>query len=607
MLSNFIVKKKRNGQKASNCTVKKYGKSEKTYILYRRGVQYVRSWALICTYQMKCRFTFVIQFNKIAVQAMITVPYAYHTQAIQRWLRTIGVNIPISAIDFTLENHPEWPSLLCVSDALNSWKIPNAAAKDAEKKPEQLSTPFLAVTQHPERPFAIVTQVRDKEVTLYQDNYKEATIKSKESFLQQWTGVYMLAEPNAQSGLQPAQDAYKNGQWHKIITGITAIALLCLMGYHFMPHIWNAVSFTTGLGVAILFVLYIAGLGISSLLLWHEIDKGNPILQKVCTGIAKTNCNAILNSKASKLLPWLSWSEVGFIYFAGGALLLAMPAYAPWSIAFLAIISVPAVAYPVFSIYYQWRVVKQWCALCLAIQIVLLLQIATSLLFLFPPDFTFIHFAFLLPLLIAFGLPGLLWYTLKPLLQRLYTAKQERRAYHRLKFNPDVFEALLKKQKAIQTSVEGMGIHLGDIQAQNTLVKVCNPYCGPCSKAHPKMEKILRTHPEKVNGKIIFMVPNEQENKLYKTAIHLTALASYAPSIIEEALDTWYHDEKKEYEMFADKYPLNGEIEKEKANMDNMITWCKENTISYTPTIFFNGHELPSAYDLEDVQYFLQK
>ena len=538
---------------------------------------------------------------------MISVPYAYHTQAINRWLTLLGIKVPTAAIDTTLENHPEWPSLLCVSDALNGWKIPNAAAKDEDRRPEQIPTPFLAVTHHPERPFTIVTQVLEKEVTLYQDNYNKANTKSKESFLQQWTGVYMLAEPDAESGLQPGQDDYKKTQGQKIITGITAFATLCLLGYHFMPHVWYVNSFAKGFGSTMLFILYIAGIGISSLLLWHEIDKGNPILQKVCTGIAKTNCNAILDSKASKLLPWLSWSEVGFLYFAGGTLLLAMPGYASWALDYLAIISVPSIVYPIFSIYYQWRVVKQWCVLCLVIQVILLLQFASFLLFLFPPDFSFIHFTGILPLLIAYGLPALLWYNLKPLLQRLYTAKQERRAYHRLKFNPDVFEALLKKQKAIQTTTQGMGIHLGDLHAPNTLVKVCNPYCGPCSVAHPKMETLLRAHTEKVNGRIIFMVPNEKENQLYKTAIHLTALASHSPSIIEEALDNWYHTEKKDYALFAAKYPLNGEIEKEKGNMDNMAAWCKENKISYTPTIFFNGHELPMEYDLEDLPYFLQE
>ncbi len=90
-------------------------------------------------------------------------------------------------------------------------------------------------------------------------------------------------------------------------------------------------------------------------------------------------------------------------------------------------------------------------------------------------------------------------------------------------------------------------------------------------------------------------------------AIDLTARSIHSPLIIKEALDNWYLTEKKDYDIFSASYPLNGEIDKEKANMDNMITWCREKKISYTPTIFFNGHELPKEYDLEDIQYFLQE
>jgi uncharacterized membrane protein len=515
--------------------------------------------------------------------------------------------MPAAAIDTTLENHPEYPSLLCVNDALNGWKIPNAAAKDEDKKPEQLTVPFLAVTHHPERPFAIVTQVQENEVTLFQENYNKPTRVPKESFLQQWSGVYMLAEPGVESGLQPGQTDYKKGKVQKVITILTAISMLCLLGYSFLPHVMDAISFPTGFGIALIFILYIAGIGISGLLLWHEIDKGNPILQKVCTGIAKTNCNAILDSKASKILPWLSWSEVGFLYFAGGTLLLAMPGYAPWALDYLAFISIPSIIYPVFSIYYQWRVVKQWCALCLGVQAILLLQFATSLLWVFPSDFSFVNMAAILTLVIAYGLPALLWYTLKPLLQRLYTAKQERRAYHRLKFNPDVFEALLKKQKSIQTSTHEMGIHLGDVHAPNTLVKVCNPYCGPCSKAHPKIEKLLHLHKQNLRVQVMFMVPDAPEGRIHQTASHLLAVAQKQPEVIAAALDDWYLPEKKDYITFAAKYPLNGEVKQQQMHITAMTDWCKANTIAYTPTIFFNGHELPNDYDLEDLGYFLQE
>lgn len=539
---------------------------------------------------------------------MITVPYAYHTQAIKRWLTLLGIKVPTAAIDTTLENHPEWPSLLCVSDALHGWKIPHAAAKDESLQPEQIPTPFLAVTHHPERPFAIVTKVAENEVEVFQENYKRAISVKKDAFFQQWTGVYMLAEPTGDSGLQAGQTDYKKTQDQKTITVIAAIAILALLGFCFVPHVWNAPSLATQIGAAILFVLYIAGIGISSLLLWHEIDKGNPLLQKVCTGIAKTNCNAILNSKASKLLPWLSWSEVGFFYFAGGTLLLAMSGNAPWAIEYLAVISISALVYPVFSIYYQWRVAKQWCALCLAIQAILLLQFVAALVLVFPTDFSFVNIGAFLPLTIAYGMPALLWYTMKPLLQRLYTAKQERRAYHRLKFNPDVFDALLKKQKAMQTSTNGMGIQLGAVDAPNMLVKVCNPYCGPCIQAHPKIEKLLEEN-ENINVKIIFMAPDYPGELVHKTISHILATTKIVKDSqkINQVLDDWYLAEKKDYNVFAEKYPLNGEIEKTSTLVSDMNLWCINNNIDYTPTIFFNGHELPKEYDIEDVQYFLRE
>lgn len=44
----------------------------------------------------------------------------------------------------------------------------------------------------------------------------------------------------------------------------------------------------------------------SVLLLWHEIDKNNPLLRQICSGGKKVNCDAVLSSKASKVFGWLN-------------------------------------------------------------------------------------------------------------------------------------------------------------------------------------------------------------------------------------------------------------------------------------------------------------
>ncbi len=38
---------------------------------------------------------------------------------------------------------------------------------------------------------------------------------------------------------------------------------------------------------------------------------------------------------------------------------------------------------------------------------------------------------------------------------------------------------------------------------------------------------------------------------------------------------------------------------------DNMKHWCDEVDIQFIPTIFFNGFQLPGAYSIGDLKYFL--
>ncbi len=72
-------------------------------------------------------------------------------------------------------------------------------------------------------------------------------------------------------------------------------------------------------------------------------------------------------------------------------------------------------------------------------------------------------------------------------------------------------------------------------------------------------------------------------------------------------LDDWYLAETKDYKRFAAKYPMNGELLKQGNKIEAMDKWCKAVGISFTPTIFINGYQLPDAYNIEDLQYFLSE
>lgn len=73
----------------------------------------------------------------------------------------------------------------------------------------------------------------------------------------------------------------------------------------------------------------------------------------------------------------------------------------------------------------------------------------------------------------------------------------------------------------------------------------------------------------------------------------------------KKSLDDWYLPEKKDYELFAAKYRMNGELMEQGNKIEAMERWCKTMDIQATPTIFINGYQLPDANSIEDLQYFL--
>ncbi|HEU5164581.1 MAG TPA: thioredoxin domain-containing protein, partial [Chitinophagaceae bacterium] len=142
--------------------------------------------------------------------------------------------------------------------------------------------------------------------------------------------------------------------------------------------------------------------------------------------------------------------------------------------------------------------------------------------------------------------------------------------------------------------------------AENTLIKVCNPYCGPCAKAHPVIDKLLEEN-DNLKVQILFTATDDEKDSAAKPVKHLMALYEKNGRVIQEALDDWYLPDRKDYDAFAEKYILNGELEKQEKKLRSMKTWCDEVKIEFTPTFFINGYQLPKQYNIEELKYFLGK
>lgn len=533
--------------------------------------------------------------------------YEPNVKAVIVFLKLLGVKVTNTSVDETLQNHPDYPGLLSISDSLRRWNVPNAALKIPPSQIDQLETPFIAYVNVHSQPVSIVTSVNKTTITYLSKNYKNAILESREAFLNKCTGIYLVAEKSDDAG-EKKYEQNKAEIFYK--AAVPALFLLLIVFLSFISlnnnvarSNGNAINHT--IGVNFQFVVLLIGAIISSFLIWYEIDSNNPLLKKVCSGISKGNCNAILNSKQAKLFSWLGWSEIGFFYFTGGLLLLIFSGkYLNENIFIVSWFTILAAPYTIFSVYYQWRVVKQWCVLCLVVQLMLLLGLLTVI----TNDFEKSHFRFSLSifsnLILMYLLPVLFWFSVKPYILRLQEAKNSKRKYLHFKFNKEIFETLLKKQNPIKVSTEGLGIDLGNPDAVNTLIKVCNPYCSPCSKSHAKIEQLLETNTN-IKVKIIFKTLTDPKSLSYKATAHLLTIAKDKPKQIRHALDDWYLSEKKNYDDFALKYPISGELTDQNNKVSDMQKWCDTMNIRGTPTIFFNGFQLPEAYGIEDLPYFL--
>ena len=210
-----------------------------------------------------------------------------------------------------------------------------------------------------------------------------------------------------------------------------------------------------------------------------------------------------------------------------------------------------------------------------------------------------------MPIVYCLLIPITVWYVLKPL---IFKAKEEpvyKAAYKRLLYNPETFNHLLQQQSTAPDGYQNIGIEIGNPEAENTIIKVCNPYCGPCAKAHPVLDEIVHLN-KNVKLKLIFTASNDKDDKRGIAARHLLAINEKQDAHrTQQALEDWYLAPKKDYEVFAEKYSLNGEIKMQEPEIEKMQNWCKEAEISFTPTIFINGHRLPENYKIEELKYIL--
>lgn len=507
-----------------------------------------------------------------------------------------------------IDNHVDNPSLLTIKDVLFQYGIESVAIRKGNYNYVDFETPFICSIQKEDWPsasFTVVSDVNDMNITyLHPENNKFVTIPLVE-FEKVDKGVVLLTDDSHKKDEVNLKTNLVNERNQKIVKNIP-IYLACVV---FVNALINIIL-NYQANISWINIIYtktsFAGLLISTLLLWYEIDAYNPIVREVCSGQSKKlNCDAILNSSQSTFLG-VSWSTWGFSYMVT---LFTLQVFFASDIIYTQISLLSALIvspYIVFSMYYQAKVAKQWCPLCLVIQSILFINLIAALFFvnnnglLVSIGYSY-NYLLVLTLFMGFVLTV---FTLLPIIKNARKNKDTEKKWQKLRYNPEIFQALINKSEKIGYPTDNLGIVVGNPNAKNEIIKVCNPYCGPCANAHPELEQIIKRNKD-VKIRIIFTASGEENDMKTAPVQHLLAIQEkYGLEQVSQALDDWYLAENKDYEAFAQKYQMNGELKQQKDKIVAMKNWCNTMKIRATPTIYVNGAELPETYRITELKNF---
>ena len=497
-----------------------------------------------------------------------------------------------------LQQHPDYPSLLSINHTLDQLRIDNIAIKATyEQLQHEFPKPLLVHTNENGGTYRVVDNLDEQKVSFVNKQGKLRS-QSKEEFMKTWSGVTMLVD-------EQTKGVEKNYARNRVKDFIDQARLPgAVIG--FLLLVFYVVYFTDNLSTTFDYLfLGTKALGMIATvpLLVRLIDKQNPWAKKLCHSSkagSKVNCASILDAPAATFLGLFAWSEIGFLYFTVlFCYLLLFSIHANVLIAGLALLAAP---YTLYSVYYQWKVAQQWCRLCLAVQVVLLLELVLAIVFLTAYPLDPVGIGSIVALVLILFVVVFTYSFLKPLLAEWKSQQKQFPQLNKIKYQLEVFQALLSKSLKMDTT-EITPLQLGNPEGRHKLTIISNPTCGPCADAHHKLFDLMKN---KKNVSVEKVFSTNESSRGYLIAEHMLKLYQDNPRQAKEAVSAYYEAYRYDAEGWMQHYKLvEMDCIKARLVLKEHRDWCRKRGVHVTPTVLYNGQELPKEYRVEDLNYLL--
>jgi len=508
-------------------------------------------------------------------------------------LKSNRIKIDFAELEFQLRSHPTYPSLHSITGVLDHFSIKNFAL-EVPKNAETLGllpSNFLALIKEEQfNGFALVSKLNQKLQLFYNDNKKK--IISENEFIDIWSGIVVIIEEDNKVIIQ---DSKKENFTNRNIL-IATIALITVF------FVYKNTLFPT-----VHYLLSLVGLAVCILILHHDLGISSKVLSKFCSeGNKKTSCDEVLKSKGANLFGYFKLSDIGIIYFASLILSWILLKNSALSNYPLIIISLLALPFTFFSIFYQFKIVKKWCLLCLSVVSILWLQ-AIAIIF---SNFRFNELQFnlnaILITTLCFLVSFAFWRFISPKFKKEQELNTLRIEHFKFKRNYNIFKSLIGNSNQIDTRINITNEIILGRSKENALLEVVvitNPLCGFCKESHRLVEKLIKIEGKSINIIIRFNVKADLDSIDAKISWRLLEIYNingdqicldamhdiYSTTLPKDWLLKWGEPSKSEY------IPI----------LTNEKGWCEQHNINFTPEILVNGRSFPREYDRIDLMNFI--
>ena len=519
------------------------------------------------------------------------------TDQLFEYLRVLRIPVSKTFLNKALLAHPDYPSLLSVSDVLERLAIKANIGHVREGNINEVGFPFLLYSAEHSPEFTQIKNKKDFEA-----------IKNRVDFARD---IILKAEPKDNIQDKEHQSAYVKDQFFKRITQISLLGTILYLG------VVSVLSFH--LPAIVFLITVLAGLGVGYVLVAKEVGVTYKAVEDFCGAGKHAGCNAVLNSEGAKLFNRISLSELVMSYFSTQLLIvLFLFPYEALGASYMAVfaianvLNVPIIGY---SLYYQIIKAKSWCKLCLVVIGVLAAQ-----LLLFSSgyvqswfelsDLNTISVISSVMLFVGTGL-GVIFVT-----DTIRTSKeslQGETSALRLKHTPEVFTHLLQQQRSVEVSFFEKELLLGNALAPIRITMASNMFCNPCKTMHQRLAELVAIYPSNICVSVRFLpvhIPKQDDKESTNPREYLFSywldqvFGKENESLrTESMINDWF--DTKDLARFSEKYALSKEIGDNleiKELLDKHDTWVTQARITHTPTIFLNGFEMPQNYTINDLK-----